>query len=521
MKCSKLAISLIASLFLLSTSAVALAQSEQQASTAARVTGTATASPTAPAIHTKITSMDVGNGHAVFIRADATLSAWGWNRDGQLGLGTVYDQYLPAYIPDMQNVKQAAAGFACSLVLLQDGTVWRSGNGCPGSERATDANNLIYQKQNGLPPKVQSISLGGAAALALLPDGTVWSWGNDLLHSETTEAAIPVQVPGLSDIIAVDAGDYHAMALRKDGTVWTWGYNYYGEIGNGSKELQFLPQQVKGLSKVTRIAAAKYVSAALQSDGTVWAWGKNNSGQFGPAGKKSTVSVKPLQVKGFNHIVSLKAGPSHLLGLRSDGTVWQAGGTPAAMNRVLQVSSLSHITSIAAGTDSSLALDKAGKLYTWGEAALPGAGHYFSEESKGKPELVPDPIRFVVNGQPVSMPLSAGYYKGTLMVPRSALWKELGVNVSYSTTKPDPNSYNASYSTWTLTRGDQSVAFFQTSDGPQVTVNGIKMTNPPEIVVFGASSSSITMLPFQFVCRSLGIASHWDASTRTIQFHLK
>ncbi|WP_342745513.1 RCC1 domain-containing protein [Cystobacter ferrugineus] len=44
---------------------------------------------------------------------------------------------------------------------------------------------------------------------------------------------MPVQVPGLSGVVAVAAGSSHALVVRSDGTVWTWGHNSYGQLGNG------------------------------------------------------------------------------------------------------------------------------------------------------------------------------------------------------------------------------------------------------------------------------------------------
>src|SRR5208283_1041006 len=65
------------------------------------------------------------------------------------------------------------------------------------------------------------------------------------------------------------------------GTAWTWGYNNYGELGNGSTTSSATPVQVSGISGVVAVAGGWGHSLALKSDGTVWAWGFNGDGELG------------------------------------------------------------------------------------------------------------------------------------------------------------------------------------------------------------------------------------------------
>lgn len=39
---------------------------------------------------------------------------------------------------------------------------------------------------------------------------------------------LPKTVIGLTDVVAIGAGDAHSLAVRQDGTVWAWGYNSNG-----------------------------------------------------------------------------------------------------------------------------------------------------------------------------------------------------------------------------------------------------------------------------------------------------
>ncbi len=43
----------------------------------------------------------------------------------------------------------------------------------------------------------------------------------------------PVDVPGISGVIAVTSGGWHSCALRADGAVFCWGRNTHGQVGVG------------------------------------------------------------------------------------------------------------------------------------------------------------------------------------------------------------------------------------------------------------------------------------------------
>src|ERR1035441_7425860 len=77
----------------------------------------------------------------------------------------------------------------------------------------------------------------------------------------------------------IAAGDAHSLRLKSDGTGWGWVNNTFAQLGEGNPTNALVPVQVSGLTGVVAIAAGRYHSLALKSDGTVWAWGHNNFGQ--------------------------------------------------------------------------------------------------------------------------------------------------------------------------------------------------------------------------------------------------
>jgi hypothetical protein len=159
--------------------------------------------------------------------------------------------------------------------------------------------------------------------LTVRSNGTVWAWGDnfygELGNGTTSGSTVPVQVNGLSNVIAIAGGYLHSLAVRSNGTVWAWGRNEHGELGNGTSDLDsVVPVQVSGLSNVAAVAAGYAYSVALRSDGTVWAWGYNADGELGNG--MTTDSPAPVQISGLSNVVAVASGTYHSLAIGSDGT---------------------------------------------------------------------------------------------------------------------------------------------------------------------------------------------------------
>jgi len=142
-----------------------------------------------------------------------------------------------------------------------------------------------------------AVSMGDDNGLALLSNGQVAAWGADnegqLGDGGSSGEPTPVAVIGvggvgvLSNVTAISAGDQHGEALLSNGTVVTWGTNEDGELGDGTgigdPATSATPVAVPGLTDVVAIAAGNLDDYALRSDGTLWAWG--GGGYLGNGGE--------------------------------------------------------------------------------------------------------------------------------------------------------------------------------------------------------------------------------------------
>lgn len=287
---------------------------------------------------------DVASGyyHNVAAKTDGTVWTWGYNGQFQLGDGSGTDRASPVQVAGLTNVVAVAAGDRHTLALKEDGTVWAWGYNFFGQLGAgpfdfTDRSTPVQVA--GL-TDVLAIAGGGKRSMALKKDGSVWAWGerSDVSPDGTNASisAVPIQVSGLADIVAIAAGGESttgvnedvSMALTYDGKVYNWGYNDFGQLGIGNTSTKFSPQLVSTLPPAAvQISTGGNHTGALLEDGTLWMWGYNGEGALGDG--TTTHRLSPVQVSaGLFKTVDIVAGPHHSLALAGD-TALRAWGSNA------------------------------------------------------------------------------------------------------------------------------------------------------------------------------------------------
>jgi alpha-tubulin suppressor-like RCC1 family protein len=225
---------------------------------------------------------------------------------------------------------------------------------------------------------------GGTSVLSLRSDGTVWGWGRNDFHQlgDLTQpySFAPVQIHGLPPgIVQVAGGLHHSLAVAADGSVWTWGSNAHGALGypTPGADSSPTPHQVPGLSGVRQVAAGEDFTVALRSNGEVSTWGRNDIGQLGN-GTLTDRTTPARNLTGYG-ITQVSAGRYYALALRP-GSVWAWGdnyfgelgngsaaahsATPVIVDRRTQ-----NATQIVAGTMHAFrtAGPEMASLWAWGD----------------------------------------------------------------------------------------------------------------------------------------------------------
>jgi alpha-tubulin suppressor-like RCC1 family protein len=318
-----------------------------------------------------------GWAHSLVLRNDGTVWAWGDNSFTQLGDGTSSSRGYASPVAGLTGVQTIAAGSSHNLALMADGTLQAWGANFNG--RIGDGTTTWRARPVAVPGLTTIVAVAASQhSLALKADGTLAAWGynsnGQLGDNSTVDEVSPVAVSGLSSVRAIAAGATHSLAVKTDGTVWAWGANGSGQLGTGTTNAStLLPTAVSSLSDVIAVSAGSTSSAALTSGGQVWTWGGGSQGQNCDGATSSRLS--PVLATGLSNVIRIAKGADHLLALKSDGTVWACGvnlngqlgdGTNAGHSTPAQVPGLSGIVAIAAGDFHSLALASDGSVWAWG-----------------------------------------------------------------------------------------------------------------------------------------------------------
>ena len=285
--------------------------------------GTTSSTNTPISVAGNVVAGAAGQFHSLYVTADGTLWAMGDNVVGQLGnyANLTSSKPNPTPMNIAGNVVAVAAGQYHSLFVTADGTLWAMGYDNYGQLGNGLVSNAGFPTPVSVASNVVAVAAGQWHSLFLKADGTLCGMGNNgygqLGNGTTASTNLPIVIA--SNVVAVAAGSYHTLFMKADGTLWTMGYNGSGQFGNGTTNNSTTPISVA--SNVVAVAAGGGHSLFVITDGTLWAMGANTYGQLGNG---TTVNTnRPVCVA--SNVITMAGGSGHSLFTKTDGTLWAMG----------------------------------------------------------------------------------------------------------------------------------------------------------------------------------------------------
>ncbi|BDR53392.1 hypothetical protein KIM372_12990 [Bombiscardovia nodaiensis] len=254
----------------------------------------------------KITQVSAGVWTSMCIDSTGRSWAWGYNNEGQLGVGYPYPQYSPmemtARFPAGTRLATIKAGLWNGAALDTNGHVWEWGDNQYGQiglgfvSPSTQFQTSPLDVTSYIPTtaRITSIDYGNFNTFAIDETGHLWGWGwndtNQIGTGNLTDVSTPFDItsklPGNPHIVSASPGDNHSLAIDDQGHVYAWGSDEYGQLGFGTinnsnyNPIDITPSFRRGTTVASVVGAGGF-SLALDTQGKAWGWGFNNMSMLG------------------------------------------------------------------------------------------------------------------------------------------------------------------------------------------------------------------------------------------------
>lgn len=343
----------------------------------------------------RIVAISAGDNHALALRDDGTVWAWGGNTYGQIGdngTSTTERAYAVQVHAGATNTANPGLGLAGaisiaaaqdhSLAVLSDGRVvgWgqasygRIGDGYTSTTSAARRRPVLVEESSTDPEfnGALRVAAGGACSLILTQSGKLYSFGANGQHqlglgNITGVKGYPTPVLAASgaelasNIVDMAISPQHGIALDETGKIYTWGLDTSGQVGDGtasSTDTNFatnsathpvLANRAPTITSLT-LSSGPYVAPAsitLTANGVADLDGNLSSVQFYNAGSAigSPLTTSPWSATYSN----LTAGSYQFSATVSDavGATASSGTTPTAITVTPPTVTLSAFTPTA------------------------------------------------------------------------------------------------------------------------------------------------------------------------------
>ncbi|KAL3840243.1 hypothetical protein ACJIZ3_024834 [Penstemon smallii] len=329
--------------------------------------------------------------HCVALDVDGRCYTWGRNEKGQLGHGDKIQRDRPTIVSELSKHKilRAGAGRSHTVVVTEDGLSFAFGWNKHGQLGSGSVKNEVEMSPvSCLASDVQTAVCGGDFTVWLtslegssiltagLPQYGQLGHGTDNEYN-TKDSSVklayeaqprPRAIASLSGetIVKVACGTNHTVAVDKNGYVYTWGYGGYGRLGHREQKDEWAPRRVDVFTRNNVLPPGAVVSAGSANSactaggGQLYMWGKiKNSGD-------DWMYPKPhMDLSGWNLRCMDSGNAHHFVGADSSCISWghaqsgelgygPNGQKSSAVPKKVDILDGMHVLSVACGCALSL-----------------------------------------------------------------------------------------------------------------------------------------------------------------------
>ncbi|KAG9446687.1 hypothetical protein H6P81_012815 [Aristolochia fimbriata] len=377
-----------------------------------------------------------GPGHSIAVTASGAIYTFGSNSSGQLGHGTLEEEWRPRLIRSLQGIRiiQAAVGAGRTMLISDSGRVYAFGKdsfgeteyGVQGSKYVTTP-QLVESLKDIF---VVQAAIGNFFTAVLSRDGRVYtfSWGSDAKLGHQTEPSDlePHLLQGPLEnipVVQIAAGYCYLLALAchpSGMSVYSVGCGLGGKLGHGSRTDERYPRLIEQFQTLNLqpmvVAAGAWHAAVVGQDGRVCTWGWGRYGCLGHGNEDCEAVPKVVEALSKIKAVHVATGDYTTFVVSEDGDVYSFGcgessslghatGADGQGNRHSNVLTPELVTSLKRVNERivqisltnsiywnahTFALTDTGKLFAFGsgDKGQLGIELMAQQSERGSPELV-------------------------------------------------------------------------------------------------------------------------------------
>ncbi|KAH9254395.1 hypothetical protein BASA81_007508 [Batrachochytrium salamandrivorans] len=266
-----------------------------------------------------------GGRHFLTTQLDGQVFAVGYDKYGQLGLGTFTNIVaLPQAMLLVTNATDVSTGMDHSCIL--DGGSQVKCTGCNGASQLVDGtftNRPTLGSVLGLESGIMEIYGGydGSCVRTASGKAQCWGWFANMVKTSLTTITVAGGVQSIS------LGKLHACFAAVGGVLYCMGDNASGQLGTGSTTSQTTLTPVPNLAaqNIVSVTCGYQHTCAVNAFGAVFCWGEISNNQLGNPNVIAN-ALNPVQVWGITSgAASAWTGLLNSFVLMQNGTVFAFG----------------------------------------------------------------------------------------------------------------------------------------------------------------------------------------------------